>query len=167
MRMFDPAHPGEIVRDCIEAEGWTVTACASRLEVSLNTLSRVLNGRARISRTLAGALGRIGWSNADHWLRMQASYDLAPSGTPLRRNVQRAHSCKDRGALLRRMGPAGRGRETRREVGSSHRKLVRVVELTARMADSLRRPSGAPAQPPMFVWPDGYMRPALMCVGLR
>ena len=39
--------------------------------------ARVLNGRARVSPALALALERIGWSDADHWLRMQASYDLA------------------------------------------------------------------------------------------
>ena len=40
MRMFDPAHPGEIIRDCMEAEDWSVTACARRLGVTRNTLSR-------------------------------------------------------------------------------------------------------------------------------
>jgi addiction module HigA family antidote len=79
MRMFDPAHPGEIIRDCMEAEQ-TVTACALELGVSRTTLSRLLNGRAKVSRTMADALERIGWSNADHWLRMQESYDLAHPG---------------------------------------------------------------------------------------
>ena len=80
MRMFDPAHPGEIIRDCMEAEHLTVTACALELGVSRTTLSRLLNGRAKVSRTMADALERIEWSNADHWLRMQASYDLAHPG---------------------------------------------------------------------------------------
>ena len=26
---------------------------------------------------MAMALERIGWSNADHWMRLQAAYDLA------------------------------------------------------------------------------------------
>ena len=77
MRMFDPAHPGEIIRDCIEAEGWSVTAGARRLGVTRNTLSRLLNGHAGVSPAMALALERLGWSNADHWMRMQASYDLA------------------------------------------------------------------------------------------
>ena len=46
MRMHDPAHPGEIARDSLEAEGWTVNECAARLGVSRITLSRLLNGRA-------------------------------------------------------------------------------------------------------------------------
>ena len=58
MRMFDPAHPGEIIRDCMEAEGWSVTACALRLGVTRNTLSRLLNGRSGVSPAMALALER-------------------------------------------------------------------------------------------------------------
>ena len=71
--MFDLAHPGEIIRDAIEAKGWTVAA--ARLGVPRNTLSRVLNGRAGVSPRLA--LERLGWSDASHWVRMQGAYDLA------------------------------------------------------------------------------------------
>ena len=77
MRMYDPAHPGEIVRDNIEAEGWTVTEAAVRLGVSRVTLSRLLNGRAGVSAAMALALERLGWGTADHWMRMQGSYELA------------------------------------------------------------------------------------------
>ena len=72
-----PTHPGEIVRDNMEAEDWTVTECASRLGVSRITLSRLLNGRIGVSASMALALERIGWCTADHWVHMQASYDLA------------------------------------------------------------------------------------------
>ena len=77
MPMLNPAHPGEIVRECMQAEGWTVTECAANLGVSRIRLSRLLNGRAGVSTDMALALERIGWSNADHWVRMQGSYDLA------------------------------------------------------------------------------------------
>lgn len=75
--MYDPAHPGEIIRDAIDAEGWTVSDAASRLGVTRNTLSRVVNGRAGVSPRLALALERLGWSDAGHWVRMQGAYDLA------------------------------------------------------------------------------------------
>ena len=77
VRMRNPSHPGELIRVSMEEKGWTATECAARLGVARPTLSRVLNGRARVSPMLALALERIGWSDADHWLRMQASYDLA------------------------------------------------------------------------------------------
>ena len=75
--MLNPSHPGPMIRDSIEASGWTVTECAKRLGVTRNNLSRLLNGRIGISPTMALALERIGWSNADHWMRLQAGYELA------------------------------------------------------------------------------------------
>ena len=74
---LDPAHPGEIIREALEAKGWTVAECATRLGVTRNTLSRVLNGKAGVSPRLALALERIGWSDARHWMRMQGAYELA------------------------------------------------------------------------------------------
>jgi len=61
----------------MEAEGWTVTEFAQRLGVTRVSASRVVNGRAGISPSMALALERLGWSNADHWLRMQVGHDLA------------------------------------------------------------------------------------------
>ena len=77
MAMRNPSHPGDLIRDSVEAERWTVTECAERLGVARHTLSRLLNGHAGVSPAMALALERIGWSGADHWMRMQASYDLA------------------------------------------------------------------------------------------
>ena len=77
MPMRNPAHPGEIVRESMESKGWTVTECADQLGISRVTLSRLLNSRAGVSVAMALALERIGWSNADHWVRLQGSYDLA------------------------------------------------------------------------------------------
>ena len=40
-------------------------------------MSRLINGRCGISPAMALALERIGWSNAEFWMRRQAQYDLA------------------------------------------------------------------------------------------
>ncbi len=77
MPMYDPAHPGELIRESLHDVGWTVTECANRIGVTRNTLSRLLNGRIGVSAEMALALERLGWSNAEHWLRLQANYDLA------------------------------------------------------------------------------------------
>ena len=84
MSLTDPSHPGLSVRDSMEAMGWTVTGCAVRLGVSRNTMSRLINGRCGISPAMALALERIGWSNAEFWMRRQAHYDLCPRTPPLR-----------------------------------------------------------------------------------
>ncbi|MYE81423.1 MAG: HigA family addiction module antidote protein [Gammaproteobacteria bacterium] len=75
--MYEPAHPGEIVREAIDAEGWSVTEAAARLGVARVTLQRVVNARAGVSPRLAIALEKLGWSDAGHWVRMQGAYDLA------------------------------------------------------------------------------------------
>ena len=50
MAMRNPSHPGDLIRDSMEAEGWTVTECAERLGVARHTLSRLLNGHAVFRR---------------------------------------------------------------------------------------------------------------------
>ena len=78
MSTRNPSHPGELIRESIQAKGWTVgQLAAERLGVARNTLSRLLNGHAGVSPTMALALERIGWSDAEHWVRMQGSFELA------------------------------------------------------------------------------------------
>ena len=73
-----PFHPGELLReDVIGALELSVTEAADRLGMSRVALSRVLNGRARVSPDLALRLERAGVSTARAWLAMQANYDLA------------------------------------------------------------------------------------------
>ncbi len=71
-----PVHPGECVRESVEAMGWTVSEAASRLGVSRVALSRLLNGRSGVSIEMALALETLGWGTADLWVRMQGDYDL-------------------------------------------------------------------------------------------
>ena len=77
MAMLNPCHPGEIVRDNLEAAQLSVTEAAARLGCTRQALSRLLNGKAGISPAMALALERIGWSNASFWMRLQAAYELA------------------------------------------------------------------------------------------
>lgn len=78
MPMKNPPHPGHSIKDaCLDPLGLTVTEAAKVLSIARHTLSRVLNGRAGISPDMAIRLEKAGWSNADHWLRLQTAYDLA------------------------------------------------------------------------------------------
>jgi addiction module HigA family antidote len=77
MEMFNPPHPGEIVReDCLIPAGLSVTDAAKHLGVSRQSMSELLNGRNGISADMALRLEKAGWSTAESWLRNQASYDL-------------------------------------------------------------------------------------------
>ena len=75
--MLNPPHLGELIRESMEEVGWSVTETAGHLGREHGTLSRLLNGRAGVSATMALALEDIGWGTAEHWMRMQASYELA------------------------------------------------------------------------------------------
>ncbi len=75
--MQNPPHLGELIRESMDDAGWNVTETATRLGCERGTLSRLLNGKAGVSANMALALEDIGWGTADHWMRMQASYDLA------------------------------------------------------------------------------------------
>jgi len=75
--MRNPPHLGELVRESMDAMGWSVTATAQRLGCGRGKLSRLLNGKANVSATMALALESIGWGTAEHWMRMQASHALA------------------------------------------------------------------------------------------
>ncbi len=75
--MLDPSHLGELLRESMQDLGWTESETASRLECEHGILSRVLDRTAGVSADMALALEAIGWGTADHWMRMQASYELA------------------------------------------------------------------------------------------
>ena len=77
-----PSHPGRHIyhgcmQDPLGESSLTVSEAAHKIGVSRVTLSRVLNGRASISVSLALKLEAAGWGKADAWSRRQAQYDLA------------------------------------------------------------------------------------------
>ena len=77
MKMYNPPHPGEIIReDCLEPLNLTVTAAAAWLGVSRQSLSELLNGRNGLSAEMAIRLEKAGWSNAETWLGVQLAHDL-------------------------------------------------------------------------------------------
>ncbi len=75
--MANPPHLGELVREGMDEEGWSVMRTAAELGCNRVSLSRLLNGETGVSARMALALQEIGWGTADHWMRMQASYELA------------------------------------------------------------------------------------------
>ena len=72
-----------------------MTVTAARLGCERGTLSRLLNGKAGVSANMALALEDIGWGTADHWMRMQASYELAQPRRDRAAAERRAHCMHD------------------------------------------------------------------------
>jgi addiction module HigA family antidote len=77
-RMHNPPHPGEILEDTVLRSdgGLSMTRFAKWLDISRMALSRVVNGRAAVSRELAIRLAAALGGSAESWLRMQIAYDL-------------------------------------------------------------------------------------------
>ena len=77
VRMHNPPHPGEILRElCLTPLNLTVTDAAASLDVSRNTLSAILNGRAGISPEMAVRLSIAFDTTAESWLHQQMQFDL-------------------------------------------------------------------------------------------
>jgi addiction module HigA family antidote len=75
--MKNPNHPGDIIRDCLDELGVSVTDGARALGVTRSALSRVINRRAAVSPEMAMRLEKAIGSTAGFWLRLQLNYDLA------------------------------------------------------------------------------------------
>jgi len=77
MRMHNPPHPGEILRElCLEPRGLSITTAARAIGVSRKTLSAIVNGRAGISPEMAIRLGKAFATTPESWLSQQIQYDL-------------------------------------------------------------------------------------------
>ena len=60
MRMHNPPHPGEIIREfCLDTLNMTVTDAAKSLGVTRKTLSALLNGRAGITPEMSLRLSKV------------------------------------------------------------------------------------------------------------
>ena len=77
MPMKNPAHPGLLLKDDLEELGLSVAEAAKGLGVTRQQLYNVINGRSAITPEMAIRLEKGVGSNADHWLRLQAAYELA------------------------------------------------------------------------------------------
>ena len=86
MIMYNPAHPGELVRE--QMGNLSVSELATHLGVSRVTLSRLLNGRAGISAEMPLRLSEAFGTSAELWLKMQIQYDLWHASRKRRKKVQ-------------------------------------------------------------------------------
>ena len=76
--MFDPAHPGEVLKEDVLAEtGLTIAAAAQILGVGRPALSSVLNGRASLSPEMALRFEKAFGVSMELLLKMQLQYDIA------------------------------------------------------------------------------------------
>jgi addiction module HigA family antidote len=85
MRMHNPAHPGEVLRDALE--GKSVTEVTAHLGVSRVALSRVLNCKAAVSAEMSIRLGKALGTSPDLWFKMQNAYDFWQASQAKRKKI--------------------------------------------------------------------------------
>jgi addiction module HigA family antidote len=77
MTMHLPPHPAEGLKDDLDALSLSTAQAAEALGVTRQQLHRVLTRQSGISPEMALRLEAVIGARADHWLRLQAAYDLA------------------------------------------------------------------------------------------
>lgn len=77
IKMFNPPHPGEILRELyIEPLGITITEFALKIGVRRATASDLINGKSAITPKMAIKLAKAFKTSADMWLGLQMQFDL-------------------------------------------------------------------------------------------
>ncbi len=83
MAMYNPAHPGELIRETLdglrEAKGkkLTIEEVAKGLGTTRKTLSAIINGKQSVTPDMALRLSKAFNTSPEFWLHAQENYDLA------------------------------------------------------------------------------------------
>jgi addiction module HigA family antidote len=72
--MYNPPHPGQVLRDFLGNA--SVTEAALAMRISRAALSRILNGNTGISPDMAYRVGAVTGTTPELWAGMQMQYDL-------------------------------------------------------------------------------------------
>ena len=72
----DLIHPGETLREDLEELGMSAAELARRIEVPVNRVTEILNGRRAVTGDTALRLGRFFGTSGELWLNLQKLYEL-------------------------------------------------------------------------------------------
>ncbi len=86
-RMYNPPHPGELLREYLGS--MQVGEAAKRLRVARSTLSRLLNGHTSFTAAMALRLADALGTEPEVWLDLQQQYDLWHAARRRRPKVDR------------------------------------------------------------------------------
>lgn len=74
--MRTPIHPGEILKDELEALGISGAALACQRKAPENRISGIMRGRRNITADTALRLGKWFGNSASFWMNLQKRYEL-------------------------------------------------------------------------------------------
>jgi HTH-type transcriptional regulator/antitoxin HigA len=81
-RLTDVPHPGEFIREELEARGWSQRDLAYILGVPEQAVNMIVSGKRGISPEMALALGNAFGVSADYFANLQKSYEMANARKP-------------------------------------------------------------------------------------
>ena len=71
-----PVHPGEILRDELDALELSANALSKALDVPVNRVTKILNGQRGVTADTALRLGRYFGTTPELWLNLQKTWEL-------------------------------------------------------------------------------------------
>ena len=71
-----PVHPGEILRDELQALGLSANALSKALGVPVNRITAILHGQRGVTANTALRLARYFGTTPQVWLNLQKTYEL-------------------------------------------------------------------------------------------
>lgn len=71
-----PVHPGEILRDEIDAAGVSESTLSNALDIPLNRVTKILKGRQDVTADIALRLARYFGTTPQLWLNLQQAWEL-------------------------------------------------------------------------------------------
>ena len=99
----EPIHPGETLREDLEALGMSAAELARRLEVPVNRITQVLNGQRAVTGDTALRLGRFFGTSGEFWLNLQKLYELRLADASTARRSGACHRWRATAACRRRV----------------------------------------------------------------
>jgi len=74
--MYNPPHPGELIKEAMEALDISARKLALALDVAPSTVQRLISGKSDMSPEMAIRLSAVIGSSEHVWMGMQGAYDL-------------------------------------------------------------------------------------------
>ncbi len=75
-QMFNPPHPGELIKETMETLNLSARGLAKALDVAPSTVQRLITGKSDISPEMAIRLSIVIGSSERVWMGMQDAYNL-------------------------------------------------------------------------------------------
>ncbi len=75
-KKLSPVHPGEILKEALDDLGISMNQLARQIHVPANRISAIVSGTRSVTGETALRLARYFGTTPEHWMNMQARFDL-------------------------------------------------------------------------------------------